>query len=162
MYNHEPEGYLCPFCSLIRGFESEHVYSVQSDIVYRDEMVTALVGSHQWPNNHGNVIIVPNEHFENIYDLPVHYAAHIHRVARMIALAFKNVYGCDGMSTRQHNEPAGNQDVWHYHLHVTPRYAGDQFYESRRELMPADERAGHAQRLRSFLARERQERHDAS
>jgi histidine triad (HIT) family protein len=83
-------------------------------------------------------------------------------VARMIALAFKEVYGCDGVSTRQHNEPAGNQDVWHYHLHVTPRYAGDQFYESCREFMPADERARHAQRLKDFLARERQERNGIS
>ena len=157
MYNHEPEGYLCPFCSLIRGIEGEHVCSVQSDIVYCDEMVTALIGSHQWPNNHGNVIIVPNKHFENIYDLPVAYASHIHRIARLIALAFKEVYDCDGVSTRQHNEPAGNQDVWHYHLHVTPRYAGDQFYESRREVMPAAERAAHAQRLRDCLAREGQD-----
>jgi len=157
MYNHEPVGYLCPFCSLLRGIEGEHVYSVQSDIVYHDEMVTALVGSHQWPNNHGNVIIIPNKHFENIFDLPVHYATDIHCVARMIALAFKKLYACDGVSTRQHNEPAGNQDVWHYHLHVTPRYAGDQFYESRRELMPADERAKHAQKLKDFLAREKPE-----
>jgi histidine triad (HIT) family protein len=157
MYNHEPVDYLCPFCSLIWGIEGKHVYSVQSDIVYHDEIVTAFVGSHQWPNNHGNVIVIPNEHFENNYDLPIHYATDIHRVARMIALAFKEVYGCDGVSTRQHNEPAGNQDVWHYHLHVTPRYAGDQFYESRREFMPADERARHAQGLKDFLAREKRE-----
>jgi sugar/nucleoside kinase (ribokinase family)/diadenosine tetraphosphate (Ap4A) HIT family hydrolase len=116
--------------------------------------VTALVGSHQWPNNHGNVIVVPNEHFENIYDLPVHYAADIHRVARMLALALKAAYGCDGVSTRQHNEPAGNQDVWHYHLHITPRYQGDRFYSARREFMPAEERAGHARRIRAYLRTE--------
>jgi histidine triad (HIT) family protein len=128
MYNHEPENYYCPFCLLIKGIKNKHVYSVQSDIIYHNEAVTALVGSHQWPNNHGNIIIVPNEHYENIYDLPVHFALEIHETARMIALAMKKVYTCDGISTRQHNEPAGNQDVWHYHVHVTPRYNGDNFY----------------------------------
>ena len=68
-----------------------------------------------------------NEHFENIYDLPIHYALDIHRVARMTALALQRVYSCDGVSTRQHNEPAGNQDVWHYHVHVMPRYKDDQY-----------------------------------
>ena len=48
----------------------------------------------------------------------------------MMALTMKVVYSCDGISTRQHNEPAGNQDVWHYHLHVTPRYKDDVFYST--------------------------------
>ncbi len=151
-YSHAPENYLCPFCLLIRGVENEHVASVQGDIVYSDTRVTAFVGSHQWPNNHGNVIIVPNEHYENIYDLPVEYAVDIHRVAKMIALAMKAVYQCDGISTRQHNEPAGNQDVWHYHLHVTPRYKNDNFHTAQRELMPVDQRAKHAEKLRQCLA----------
>lgn len=153
MYNHEPENYRCPFCLLVKGFKNEHVYSAQSDIIYHDEEATALIGSHQWPNNHGNVIIVPNEHFENIYDLPLHFALEIHKIARMIALAMKEEYACDGISTRQHNEPAGNQDVWHYHLHVTPRYNGDEFYTTQREFMDVSERAIHAERLRIQINR---------
>ena len=114
-------------------------------------MVTAFVSSHQWPNNPGNTIVIPNEHFENIYDLPVHLASRIHELARALALAMKAVYACDGVSTRQHNEPAGNQDVWHYHLHVTPRYTGDGFYVSQCALMLGDERARHAHKLRAQL-----------
>lgn len=151
MYNHAPENYACPFCLLIQGIENQHVYSVQSDIIYHDKTITAFIGSHQWPNNHGNVIIVPNEHFENIYDLPPHYALDIHKLARLIAITMKAVYRCDGVSTRQHNEPAGNQDVWHYHMHVTPRYKDDQFYFTHREFMPIGERAHHAERLESHL-----------
>jgi histidine triad (HIT) family protein len=134
------------------GHRDEQVLPVQSDTIYQDGRVTALIGSHQWPNNHGNVLIFPNEHFENIYDLPVDYAADIHRVARMVAIAMKRSYGCDGVSTRQHNEPSGNQDVWHYHLHVTPRYRDDGFYTTRRELMAAGERAMHAEKIRHGLA----------
>lgn len=152
MHNHAPEGYQCPFCLLVEGIENEHVLSVQSDVVYHDEAVTAIISSHQWLNNHGNVVVVPNQHHENIYDLPVRYAENIHRIARLLALAMKAVYGCDGVSTRQHNEPAGNQDVWHYHLHVTPRYHGDGFYASQRQYMPIKERSDHAEKLRRHLA----------
>jgi histidine triad (HIT) family protein len=153
MYNHAPENYACPFCLLIQGgTDDQRVYSVQSDIVYRDEAVTAFIGSHQWPNNHGNTIIVPNEHFENIYDLPLQYAQAIHRAAKLLALAMKAAYSCDGVSTRQHNEPAGNQDVWHYHLHVTPRYANDNFYSTQREFMSSEDRARHAEALKKSLS----------
>ena len=97
------------------------------------------------------MIIISNEHFENIYDLPTRYVIDIHRIAKIIALAMKVVYSCDGISTRQHNEPAGNQDVWHYHMHITPRYNDDQFYITQREFMPSGERAKHAERLRIHI-----------
>jgi len=125
MYNHAPDDYVCPFCLLVRDAENGHVHTGRADIVYHDDVVTAFIGSHQWPNNQGHVIIIPNEHFENIYDLPIHLATKVHELARAVALAMKAAYSCDGTSTRQHNEPAGNQDVWHYHLHVFPRYAGE-------------------------------------
>jgi histidine triad (HIT) family protein len=151
MYNHAPDNYRCPFCLLVQGVENKDVLSVQSDIVHHDDQLTAFVSLHQWANNHANVIIVPNAHFENIYDLPVHYAADIHQLARNIALAMKAIYSCDGISTRQHNEPAGNQDVWHYHMHVTPRYKDDQYYSTRPEPMAVSERARHAERLKGYL-----------
>lgn len=152
MHNHAPENYICPFCLLVAGIANAHVHSVQSDIVRRDNSVTAFISSHQWENNHGNTVIVPNEHFENIYDLPICYAQGIHRAAKMLALTMKAVYHCDGVSTRQHNEPAGNQDVWHYHMHVTPRYTNDNYYSAQRGLMPVSERAKHAEKIRTHLA----------
>ena len=154
MYNHSPENYRCPFCLLVQGTQNQDLKSVQSDIVYQDNKVTAFVSYHQWPNNPGNVIIVPNEHFENIFDLPVGYALDIQRLARRIALAMKAAYACDGISTRQHNEPAGNQDVWHYHVHITPRYKGDQFYSTKPEPMDVSERAKHAEIIRGCLAKQ--------
>ena len=99
--------------------------------------MTAFMALLWWPNNEGHVLIIPNQHFENIYDLPRQYAHRIQDLAQEIAIAFKHIYGCDGVSTRQHNEPAGNQDVWHYHLHVFPRYAGDNLYHSHRSREPA-------------------------
>lgn len=133
----------------MRRIENEYVYSVQSDIVFQDKVVTAFVSSHQFPNNAGSVLVIPNLHFENIYEFPITLASDLHRVVRAVALAQKAAFACEGISTRQHNEPAGNQDVWHYHMHVTPRYQDDGLYTSERRLMAAEERAGYAAVIRT-------------
>lgn len=153
MYSHAPLAYRCPFCLLANGVENEHVTSQASDIVYQDEAVLAFICSRQWPNNKGHVLIVPNAHYENIFDLPPELAAKIHAVAREVSLAMKAAYGCTGISTRQHNEPAGNQEVWHYHLHVYPRYADDSLYTTEKgEVMAPEKRAEYARLLRKELA----------
>lgn len=148
---HAPENYQCPFCLLLQGIENEHVYSVQADILYRDAIVTAFMSSHQVASCPGSVLVIPNQHFENIYELPAALATDLHRVVQAVALAQKAAFGCDGVSTRQHNEPAGNQDVWHYHIHVTPRYAGDGLYGAGRQLMPPEERLRYTNRLKPYL-----------
>jgi histidine triad (HIT) family protein len=54
-----------------------------------------------WKNNKGHVLIIPNEHYENIYELPPLISAKIHDFEKEIALAFKEVYKCDVVSSRQ-------------------------------------------------------------
>ena len=151
MYNHAPPDYACPFCEVAAG--GGDALTQPEDVVYRDEWVTAFIASHWWPNNPGHVIIVPNVHYESIYDLPDDVAAHIHHTAREIAIAFKVVYGCGGTSTRQHNEPAGSQDVWHYHMHVFPRYRNDYLYDltHRRHQTSLEERRPYADKLRLYF-----------
>ena len=61
------------------------------------------------------------------------------------------VYGCDGTSSKQHNGYHGNQDVWHYHLHVFPRYKDDNLYKSDRILHPVEERKVYAVKLREYF-----------
>ncbi|HEY3991241.1 MAG TPA: HIT domain-containing protein [Ktedonobacteraceae bacterium] len=124
------------------------------DLIYQDSWVTAFVAPKWWTNNEGHVLIIPNEHFENLYDIPQVYAHRVQDLAQAIAIAFKHTYHCDGVSTRQHNEPAGNQDVWHYHLHIFPRYRDDHLYRSFRSsaVAPLEQRYKYAQRLKQFLA----------
>lgn len=155
-FRHAPRGYDCPFCDVVRGVPRPVPYTQPEDIVLRGELATAFISSCWWPNNPGHVVIVPNEHFENLYELPAHYGAVIHDASRVIALALKAVYGCDGISTRQHNEPGGGQDVWHYHLQVLPRYVDDNLYvltPQRRTTTP-EERRPYAGRLRAFLTQQ--------
>jgi histidine triad (HIT) family protein len=151
MFNHEPKDYICPFCLVVQGIENEHVLTKQDDIIYKDEYVTAFIGAGCWRNNKGNVIIIPNLHFENIYDLPFEFSHKIHDFEKKVAIAFKEVYQCDGVSSRQHNEPCGNQDVWHYHLHVFPRYKDDNLYKTGRELCSPEERFAYAEKLRRYF-----------
>ena len=148
---HEPPGYRCPFCEVVKGGESER--NSQEDIVLRDDVTTALIAPKWWLKNRGHVLVVPNEHFENLYEVPDVVLGAVYAVAKKIALVLRATYGCHGTSTRQHNEPAGGQDVWHLHVHVFPRYSGDQLYAGHHETMWAsrEERAPYAQKLRSFL-----------
>lgn len=78
-------------------------------------------------------------------------AAEIHRAVQMKVFAMKNTYGCNGVSPRQHNEPAGNQDVLHYHLHVYPRYENDNLYLAKGTYTESDERPFYSEKLRSGI-----------
>ncbi|MCB2298153.1 HIT family protein [Clostridium tagluense] len=151
MYNHAPKDYICPFCLIVKGIENEHVLTKQDDIVYKDDYITAFIGAGWWNNNKGHVIIIPNNHFENIYELPNEFSAKIHEFEKEIAIAFKKVYKCDGVSSRRHNEHCGNQDVWHYHLHVFPRYKNDNLYLTGRELSKPEERLEYAEKLKNYF-----------
>jgi histidine triad (HIT) family protein len=150
-YSHAPENYLCPFCGIAKGNFDR--YTQHEDVIYQDDRVTAFIASHWWQNNPGHVLVIPNRHIENIYDLTPDVAIHVYEAARQVAIAFKQVYGCDGTSTRQHNEPAGYQDVWHFHLHVFPRYYNDQLYElsKTKRRTTLDERRPYAEKLRRFF-----------
>lgn len=119
----------------------------------RTDHTTAFVNARWWPSNAGHVLVVPNVHVENIYEVSPELAGHVHEAARRVALALKSTYKCDGVSTRQHNEPAGDQEVWHYHVHVFPRYSGDDLYGRNAEhrYTTPEERAPYAARLRAWF-----------
>ena len=144
MYNHEPPEYRCPFCRNLTTGASDHPL----EFIHRNDTVFVKMNPKWWPGNPGSVLVIPNDHYENVYDLPVELGTPIQGAVRSAALAMKAAYGCDGVSTRQHNEPDGNQDVWHYHVHVVPRWRDDDFDGSRSSLADADELHHRADLLR--------------
>ena len=151
MDSHAPINYQCPFCAIVRGEERDDVATKQNDIVLRRTDITAFICSHQWPNNPGHVLVIPNKHIENIYTLPDSLALPLQSTVKSVALALKKAFDCPGISTRQHNEPAGGQDVWHYHIHVFPRYPSDNLYGSRRQSTTPEERAVQAEAIKYAL-----------
>ncbi len=126
MISHAPDGYRCPFCRNINDGAADH--PLEMIHVYDDVVVKV---NPKWRRaNRGALLLIPKAHYENVYDLPVDLGTPLQIATRDAALALKAAFGCDGVSTRQHNEPAGHQDVWHYHVHVFPRYEGDALYAS--------------------------------
>lgn len=85
---------------------------------------------------------MPNDMGHKIFDM-----------SKKVTIALKNTYKCDGTSTRQHNEPAGNQDVFHFHLHVFPRYKGDNLYLKHKDTYwpTEDERKLYAEKLKEYF-----------
>ena len=77
-------------------------------------------------------------------------------MSKKIAIALKVVYECDAVSTRQHNEPDGNQDVWHFHLHIVPRYKDDNLYinHSNTKWTTEEERKPYVEKLRKYFKKE--------
>jgi histidine triad (HIT) family protein len=152
MFNHEPKDYICPFCQLLGGIESE--YNKKQDIVFQNEYATASIAPKWWVNNPGHVLVIPNKHYENLYDIPDDELAEVYKVVKKVAIAMRNTYDCEGTSTRQHNEPAGHQDVWHFHVHVYPRYTDDKLHQNhdQKGFVSAEERLPYAEKLRAFLA----------
>jgi histidine triad (HIT) family protein len=127
MYNHAPEGYKCPICLGVQGIESEDTMLKQGDLIFKDEVVSVFINSFFINGNEGHLIVVPNDHYENIYDMPDEVGERIFSVSKNMAQALKLAYKCEGITIRQNNEPAGDQHAFHYHLHVFPRYEGDKF-----------------------------------
>lgn len=131
MYNHAPENYICPICLGVQGVENDDTMIRQSDIVYKDDLVTVFIGSIWVGNNNpGHPLVVPNEHYENIYDMPEDVGHRIFDVAKRVAGALKEVRKCEGITLLQNNEPVGGQHAFHYHLHVFPRFEKDELHEN--------------------------------
>jgi histidine triad (HIT) family protein len=151
MYNHQPQTYDCPFCIFANGGETS--YNKRSDIVFEDDNSVAFISPKWWPNNPGHVIIIPKKHVENIYDIQDDILSHVYITAKQIAIALKETYKCSGTSMRQHNEPAGNQDMWHFHIHVFPRYENDELYveQENSRMVTEEERKPYADKLRAYF-----------
>lgn len=149
-----PEGYECPICLGLQGSDSPKTLIQSTDVVYKDDLVSALINTFFLGENSGHVMVVPNEHFENIYTLPAEVGHRVFDVAKQIAVAMKEAYKCDGITTRNNNEPAGDQHAFHFHLQIVPRYDGDSYntvHPSDKRLATPEERMTYADKLKSVL-----------
>ena len=91
--------------------------------VYEDEQVFGIMSLDQ-PNPY-KVLIIPHAHVETVYDLSEAQAAHIFQATVKIARAVRAASGCKGLNLIQSNGRVAGQDVFHFHLHIVPRFAGD-------------------------------------
>ncbi|HEX8236713.1 MAG TPA: HIT family protein [Abditibacteriaceae bacterium] len=109
----------CIFCNIVLG-------KSPASVVYRDEHCTAFMDIQ--PVNAGHVLIVPNRHATYLADLDAETGAQMFRVAQQIAAALRNSgIKCEGVNFLLADGKAANQEVFHVHLHVIPRFQGDGF-----------------------------------
>jgi histidine triad (HIT) family protein len=79
----------------------------------------------KFPSGKGHTLILPKEHFNDIYDLDAETAGKLFGLATVVAKAIKKVTGCDGLNILQNNGVAAGQTVMHFHLHLIPRFEND-------------------------------------
>jgi histidine triad (HIT) family protein len=107
----------CPFCDILDG-------SAEATMVYRDDQVSAFLDIQ--PVNPGHLIVVPNRHATYLADLDPEAGAQIFRVAQKLAQAIReSELPCEGINFYLSDGTAAHQEVYHVHLHVIPRVAGD-------------------------------------
>ena len=110
---HDPE---CLFCKLADG-------TVPAQIVHQDERTIAFMDIN--PATRGHVLIIPRSHAPDLYETDPDDLAAVIQVAQKLALRMRDVLGADGVNLLNSCRPAAWQTVFHTHLHVIPRYAGD-------------------------------------
>ena len=106
----------CIFCKIVSG-------EVPSEKVYEDEHVLAFLDIR--PVNPGHTLVIPKDHFENIYTLPDETMARLSLGVKKVAVAIKQGLDADGINLAMNNEAPSGQVIFHAHIHVIPRKEGD-------------------------------------
>ena len=106
----------CIFCEIVAG-------NIPAAKVYEDEQVFAFMDIA--PANPGHTLVIPKQHYRNLYDLPIEVGSKIMQAAIPIVNAIRTGLKPDGLNLFQSNEAAGFQTVFHFHLHIIPRWEGD-------------------------------------
>lgn len=109
----------CIFCKIAAG-------DIPSAKVYEDDDVLAFLDLSQVTKGH--TLVIPKNHEENIYELSEETAQKLFKVIPKISNAIKTAYNPIGLNMLNNNGEAAGQSVFHYHLHLLPRYGkGDGF-----------------------------------
>ena len=102
----------CIFCKIIRG-------EIPCVKVYEDDKVFAFEDIH--PISDGHTLIIPKNHFENIWEIEEDDLLAIHRASQKLCRAMTNALDVSGIAVLQLNGKSVNQMVLHYHLHLIPK-----------------------------------------
>jgi len=106
----------CVFCKIITG-------EIGSTPVYEDDAVFAFLDIR--PNNPGHTLVVPKNHYRNIFDIEDGDMKELSVRVKKIASAVKEGVSADGINIAMNNELAAGQLVFHAHIHVIPRFEND-------------------------------------
>lgn len=106
----------CIFCKIANG-------EIPSATVYENNDFRVIFDIA--PASKGHALILPKQHYNDIFDMDAETGGRLFSLATAVARSLKKELGCEGMNIVQNNGAIAGQTVFHFHLHLIPRYAGD-------------------------------------
>jgi histidine triad (HIT) family protein len=106
----------CIFCKIAAG-------ELHSEIVQEDEHTVAFMDINPWTRGHA--LVIPRNHSPNLYEVGEDDLRRTSSAAKQLALRMRERLACDGVNLLNASEPAAWQTVFHFHMHVIPRYDDD-------------------------------------
>ena len=106
----------CIFCKIVAGELPAHK-------IDEDEHTVAFLDINPWTRGHS--LVIPKEHSRNVYDIAPGDLTATAVAAQRLAQRLRDRLSCEGMNLLQSSEPVAMQTVFHYHVHVIPRYSDD-------------------------------------
>lgn len=106
----------CIFCKIANG-------EIPAATLYEDADFRVILDLA--PAARGHALILPKEHYANLYELPEDMAGKVFVLAKKMITRLTDVLQCDGYNVVQNNGEVAGQTVFHFHMHLIPRYAGD-------------------------------------
>lgn len=103
----------CIFCKIMSG-------EIPSNTIYEDDTFKVILDVN--PASKGHALILPKEHYANIYEIDEEVAARAMKLAKKLATHMTKVLDCDGFNILQNNGEVAGQTVFHFHIHLVPRY----------------------------------------
>lgn len=106
----------CIFCKIANG-------DIPSRTIYEDEDFRVILDLA--PATKGHALILPKNHYRNLYEIADDTAAKVLPLAKKMAVHMTQKLGCDGFNVLQNNNEIAGQTVFHFHVHLIPRYGDD-------------------------------------
>ena len=103
----------CIFCRIANG-------EIPSNTLYEDEGYRVILDLG--PATRGHALILPKEHYADLYELPEESCGEVLKIAKKMAGRMKERLGCTGLNVVQNNGESAGQTVRHFHMHLIPRY----------------------------------------
>lgn len=106
----------CIFCRIASG-------EIPSATLYEDADFRVILD--RGPAARGHALILPKEHYKNIYEIDEEAAGEVFKLAKKMAQTMTEKLKCDGFNIVQNNGSVAGQTVFHFHMHLIPRYEND-------------------------------------
>ena len=108
----------CIFCKIANG-------DIPSYTIYEDDYFRVIFDIN--PATKGHSLVIPKNHYKNLFELDEDIASKALIVAKKVATVLKDELNCDGFNLLQNNEEIAGQTIFHFHIHLIPRYKDDSF-----------------------------------